>query len=780
MLLAIFQRFCVFILISLLTLACNLSSDIKITAPVNGSVHASPPLEYTIEFTEPFPAEGVLSATLNGTNISSWFTLATDGLSATADGSNFSSLTVAGSNQFTVTSPFNASASFIYDTVGPEVHVKVAQQNGSSLAVEGYLEDSAGASTLAINGQTIPVLFGDVFVTTVPELPIMQFSATDSFGHQTSTYFARPGTNIADSVELKFTDAALAQFSNTVSGVINSLGTGLLNSIGLGGRPLIYSYSSGADATNVYLTSVTMGNTSVALTVDQVNADGTLDLDSSINNLVFGVEVEITIGGFFIGTYPGTISTSQMNFSGDITPAISADGSTAEMPLTNLILDMSAGFTYNVPSAPPGFTTIFDLLVAAVGQAIGDQLISQLVPDVLSAAMTPLIAFPLDLSTGSMNVTTQTESFGVNGASLDVVLSSSFTTTAPLPEVNPPMGSSYNPAPVPTIGGTTPGGLPYDLGLVLSANMLNQILLTSYESGLFAFSVDSYIDFTGTQLGALLTNNEINPTDNLRVVFTAKSSPFVKLGGIAGALGEMRVYDMDLEVFIRFAGTTEFSPAFKANVNFYAPFNMSASAEGNIDMGLDGTPRIKVNSTSLTGILVFGKPLIEGLLNLSMTQIMPDIFQSLASLPLPAMEAFSLSVVDIWAADNASHIAIGTNMNIGLPLPGPAPDTYLMGTTGEVMMEAPEVMKPKGELGKITILVGGENPTPGQLSFRYRVDNGLWSIWKPRDKITVENLLTGAHSLEVCSRTINKVEDPICPIMKIDVNEYGYVLPHYN
>jgi hypothetical protein len=520
-----------------------------------------------------------------------------------------------------------------------------------------------------------------------------------------------------------------------------------------------------------------MGNTALGLTVDQLNADGTLDLNSTINNLVFGVDVEIIVDGLLIGTYPGTISTTQMNFSGDITPAISIDGSTAEMPLTNLSLDLSAGFTYDVPSAPPGFETIFDLLVTAIGQTIGDQLISQLIPDVLSAAMTPLIAFPLDLSTGTMNVATQTESFGVNGASLDVVLSSSFTTTAPLPEVNPPIGSFYNPAPVSLINGTTPGGLPYDLGLVLNTNMLNQILLTSYESGLFAFSVDSYIDFTGTQLAALLTNNEINPTDNLRVIFTAKSSPFVQLGGVAGALGEMRIYDMDLEVLIRFAGTTEFAPAFKANVNFYAPFNMSSSAEGNIDMGLDGTPRIKVNSTSLTGVLVFGQPLIEGLLNLSMTQIMPDVFQSLASLPLPAMDGFSLSVVEIWAADNASHIAIGANMNIGLPLPGPAPDTYLMGSTGEVMMEAPEIMQPRGELGKLTLQVGGANPTSDKLSFRYRLDNGHWSIWKSRDKITVENLLTGKHILEVCSRTISQIEDPICPIMTFYVDEYGYVHP---
>lgn len=70
-----------------------------------------------------------------------------------------------------------------------------------------------------------------------------------------------------------------------------------------------------------------------------------------------------------------------------------------------------------------------------------------------------------------------------------------------------------------------------------------------------------------------------------------------------------------------------------------------------------------------------------------------------------------------------------------------------------------------------SIAIQGENPTPeqGPVQYRYRLDNGAWSVWKPRTSIALYKMDLGLHTLEICARTALLVEAKACQTVKLDV-----------
>lgn len=74
--------------------------------------------------------------------------------------------------------------------------------------------------------------------------------------------------------------------------------------------------------------------------------------------------------------------------------------------------------------------------------------------------------------------------------------------------------------------------------------------------------------------------------------------------------------------------------------------------------------------------------------------------------------------------------------------------------------------------GSASIGLSGENPTPekGPLEYRYRVNDGAWSLWKPRSSIDFYNMSLGLHNLEVCARTAMLVEAKDCQTVKLNVS----------
>lgn len=659
---SLYKRFCgVFTLLGLILLsqACTLPNTVTIEAPADNSLHGVPPTIYSIQFADPLAEGQVLKVRLNSTDVSSWFTVSADRFTAVAQGTNLAAAVIPGNNVFAITAPFRTSTTFYYDTFGPDVHISKATSNGSGLAIEGYLADRAGATGVRVNGVSAQVLSNNRFTASANVAPIMQISADDRFGNTSETRFARPGTQIDESVIVEFNNAALAKFGPKISEFIGSVD---LTSIELGGKPLIYTHLNGTDKTDIYLTSLSIGSVEAKLMVDQVHADGTLDVASTTRSNAFGVELDITAGGLYLGNFPGIISTTAIGITADTAPSLSADGTKVEMPVTNLVLDLSAGFTYNIPNLPAQILAEFDALVPQIGQAIGDNVVANVLPQALDSVMNPLLSFPLNFASTQVDIAAQAQTLGVQGDSLNLALKSTLSTAAAVANVNPTLGSRFQLSTAPQLGTLSPNQKPFDLGLLLSSNTINQLLLTSYESGQFAFVDSRTIDFSALGVVGVLLNNEISATDNVQATITAISPPFIELGSYPGALGKMLMHDLQVEFSVRFAGDATYTPTFKAVINVDAPFSLTAASNGDIQIGLNGAPKLEVvSSVTITGEFVWGNELIERLLNAALAEVLPSTLNSISSIPVPDMNGLSLSIVDIWAASDA-HIAVGANL----------------------------------------------------------------------------------------------------------------------
>jgi hypothetical protein len=70
-----------------------------------------------------------------------------------------------------------------------------------------------------------------------------------------------------------------------------------------------------------------------------------------------------------------------------------------------------------------------------------------------------------------------------------------------------------------------------------------------------------------------------------------------------------------------------------------------------------------------------------------------------------------------------------------------------------------------------TIALAALNPSPqaGGIQYRYRVDAGLWSIWKERDQIELYKMDRGQHVIEICGRTAMLVEAESCDVIVLNV-----------
>ncbi len=64
--------------------------------------------------------------------------------------------------------------------------------------------------------------------------------------------------------------------------------------------------------------------------------------------------------------------------------------------------------------------------------------------------------------------------------------------------------------------------------------------------------------------------------------------------------------------------------------------------------------------------------------------------------------------------------------------------------------------------GEVTLYFDADVPDNGYVQYRFRTDYGEWSMWAERDQVTLERLLGGEHTVEVCARSAKLKEDETC------------------
>ena len=243
------------------------------------------------------------------------------------------------------------------------------------------------------------------------------------------------------------------------------------------------------------------------------------------------------------------------------------------------------------------------------------------------------------------------------------------------PEGAPDLTASYHVAqPFPSFGSTTPGGLPYEIGMGISSSGFNQLLRSMIECGLLVASITELDLFgTGTPIpltSGLLANfipelKGLAPNSPARIDINPTMAPLIT--GAAGPNGELALLKIaQLHLNVRVDVTTE------SGVVVLDAAEMMLDADVGIELAVDES----------TGSLVFelaepdpfnisvksvenpiGADLsdVEALLPHIVGSFLPSLAGGLGSFPLPSFLGLNLEVVEV--ARNGEMLTIYADLN---------------------------------------------------------------------------------------------------------------------
>jgi len=275
----------------------------------------------------------------------------------------------------------------------------------------------------------------------------------------------------------------------------------------------------------------------------------------------------------------------------------------------------------------------------------------------------------------------------------------------------------------------------YDISTVVSANMLNQLLLASYQSG------------------ATTLTGEISGFD---YVATSQAPAYITFGTANGNIGQFVVPRIKADLTDGNNVTTHAVATITVDI---AP-NTVGVEDGKLIINLEQA-KIDIDILSINDAKGFGTELVEEIVNLLLPTIIPDLTNALNELPLPDLVGYSINIQETAAtAANKAHLLLAGDMiSIDRTLAATAPDTY-----ATLAMSANSANSADGIKSNtpIVLLLSGENPTDEPLQYRYQIDSGNWSVWTKEETATLNNLTEGSHTATVCARTFEMKVDPTC------------------
>ncbi|MCG8672964.1 MAG: hypothetical protein MI867_26455, partial [Pseudomonadales bacterium] len=177
---------------------------------------------------------------------------------------------------------------------------------------------------------------------------------------------------------------------------------------------------------------------------------------------------------------------------------------------------------------------------------------------------------------------------------------------------------------------------------------------------------------------------------------------------------------------------------------------------------------VEIISSDERGSLVLSPIFINGILDHFLPAVLPKIAAELKSIPLPRIAGHSIHPTEFWVSgEGKNNLSLaGSLVKLSTTAAAPSPTTVLDFRNSASIAAAPLVTAQATDLtvtnGTVNIGVSGADANM-QLEHRFRVDNGAWSVWKPRTSIQLQRLLGGNHVVEVCARTIVLKQEVDCP-----------------
>lgn len=729
----------------LMLLALAGCKKITVDTPLEDGIYATPP-DITLTLKDVNTSE--LAMTLNGVNVTNLFT--TTATSAKVTGTNIKTLLVGGDNIFRVTAPEEHTVNFYYDIVGPEIHLTQVQQT-TSVHLVGYAYDPSALTSLSINNANILLQQDGSFDTSIASASQYKFVAIDTLGNRSETTLIAPDSQLVPAISARLNRTGLDFLVGEIQQYVAGIDYG---SMIRGLNPL---YAGGCDSVSCWWTWINLTGTDLRMSAPDIylevaNSTGTFNLWVILNNLAVDIDASWAVSGI-PGGGVASVNASRAQLSGTAQIVIQNQQIGVSISSLNMSLE---GFSFDIDWLWDAIESIFYGLVQdIVENAVGEQLQAQ-IPSLMSGFLAQIPTdVQLDLAGKTFEVKILPQSLTSPNSGLTVVLGGGIANISSDASMGAALGSVYRNDPMPALNTTTPTGKNYDVGAVLAVNLVNQALLSAYGSGLMKISTD----------GDGVTGIPALPGASVRVNIQPYSPPFVELKQNQFGLAELKAYDLLFSLDYKPSGASSYTPNFQAVLNVGAPFDLGVSADNFLQAGIEELPFIKVRSVTNLGTTTFNEATVQALVDWIMPQLLPKLANAIGTVPVPSYAGYGLKLKEMWVADTPkSYLAIaGDLVKVATTAAATPPLTIASLNDPERSSIAAWINVGTALSGdEVRLYVSGENPTDQPLEYRYRLDQGDWSLWKEREQIVLRRVLSGDHTVEVCSRTYLLKENTAC------------------
>ncbi len=563
--------------------------------------------------------------------------------------------------------------------------------------------------TLRVNGVVTPVAADRTWSTEIEtgpagEVTVVEAVYTEPGGkvhRQQSAVVAgprlAPGERSADGVGMAFTSAGL----DNLGPVINDLAGGAfdISALILAQDPLIPPTDAGLGVTitgKAYEAgsagvAIDAGSSASGVTTRITVEDLYLGLDVRLSGLISGpckLEIQIpstTIDATF-DLRPDAANPSLVDVNQVAAPVVTTAGVSYEFisgvcdpssPIIGSIVTSAAGakiegtvkdgFASQLGD-PDGAGPVDSAIAAAIQTALAEISIAGSVGDAVEAHLDAPFT-EITESAAGIDLRADADFFATKGTGPG---------DCPAPASAPNLPNTYDtPGAYPTLGGTTPGGLPYGLGLVISSSAFNQLLGAMTECGLLnqdiheiALAGGTPTPITSSVLSLLVPSfgTALPAGTPMLVRLDPQFSPFLSGDpGPAGEQAELQLADLRISfVEPKAAGdVTWLTLAVDAPLGFELAFD---DAAGALAPTITPPPTTAVDARVLDNKVGADEAAIETLFPNLFPSFVGGLSDSFGAFPLPDFLGLDLGVIEV--ARQGNSYVLYANLE-------PAPQTHL-------------------------------------------------------------------------------------------------------
>ena len=754
------------LLLSMFVIAACEQANIE--APTDNYVDNALPPAFKVAFSGGIPA--TLNLQINTATVNDAFTISDTGAEATGD--QLAEFIYPGRNVFRVEANGQVQqVYFYYDVLGPVVHILDVDRNTNT--VTGYAEDSGGVASLQLDGMPVVLDTNGGFVTAFVDQPINTLVATDNFGYSSTTEFARKDQDFTG-ISARLNQGGLDFLLAVLEQELGQTDFGPI----IATLPVTRVSPLPGINLNIRVTQFDLDEPDIDLVVQD---DETVDARIDLYDFDMGIQVWGNI--FLIPLNSGAVVhfdrlLIETNYLMDIIDSdlsVALDDTSYSMQGLAVNLLIIPSYTY-IDAIISGVTNnlinAFEPMIVGLSERVIAPIVSDFIKDI---PINLQVTMPGDEE--KVNIRAVPEFLDSKDLGITVDLNTRIWAPEPA-DVPGQLGSLYVPGATPSLGATTPSGTPFDFGASINSNVINQALYAAHESGITTMTIRPDIYANATPQGIAVysaDSNDIAQADAIGMRIEPASAPFVKFMPADQAAGTLGWYDVKLSFDLYKPEWGEYRTLFGVTFNLEVPFEVGATEDGFLSIGIEQLPTINVLATDSSGMILLPPSFINKTLDYFMPAVLPRLAEELKVIPLPRIYNHSLYMREFWIAGsgNNSLSLAGDLVPYTVTASAPEPATVLdyeardidvqrdaMTNTGTVETSSVTINN-----GEVTVDVDGINPEPvrGALEYRYRVDGGGWSVWKRRDEIRLSRLLAGEHQVEVCSRTVLLKREVACP-----------------